>query len=198
MPSDPRASGQIGCDVEGHPQHYAHDCDEWERETDSFLEAVGAVPETNGSGHLDTITEERDRYKAALERIQAKRRSEEEFWHQDRHFPTEASKNWHDGHITAMATISLICSEALDPVEWAEHQEQWSLASHGTDREWFERTGMCGHCGNPGDECLCTPADPCGCGPHDLRTDPIPCIRCKGAGVILPVGARRQEGESVV
>lgn len=28
---------------------------------------------------------------------------------------------------------------------------------------WFERTGHCGGCGNPGNYCTCTTANPCGC-----------------------------------
>lgn len=33
-----------------------------------------------------------------------------------------------------------------------------------SDVEWFERTGHCGRCGQPGDYCTCTAASPCGCG----------------------------------
>lgn len=29
--------------------------------------------------------------------------------------------------------------------------------------EWFERTGHCGGCGQPGSYCLCTPRRPCAC-----------------------------------
>lgn len=32
-----------------------------------------------------------------------------------------------------------------------------------SDAEWFERTGHCGRCGNPGNYCTCTDRDPCGC-----------------------------------
>ncbi len=38
------------------------------------------------------------------------------------------------------------------------------LAPKCTDAEWFEQFGMCGRCGDHGDDCYCTPADPCGCG----------------------------------
>lgn len=30
-------------------------------------------------------------------------------------------------------------------------------------RAWFERTGHCGGCGQPGSFCQCTPRNPCGC-----------------------------------
>lgn len=29
--------------------------------------------------------------------------------------------------------------------------------------DWFERTGHCGGCGQPGAYCLCTEKTPCGC-----------------------------------
>lgn len=32
-----------------------------------------------------------------------------------------------------------------------------------SDRAWFTRSGHCGGCGQPGDFCLCTPRNPCGC-----------------------------------
>lgn len=31
------------------------------------------------------------------------------------------------------------------------------------DVEWFERTGHCGQCGQPGSFCLCIPRSQCGC-----------------------------------
>lgn len=31
------------------------------------------------------------------------------------------------------------------------------------DRAWFERTGHCGQCGQPGTYCTCTDRRPCGC-----------------------------------
>lgn len=137
--------------------------------------------------HREHVEAERDRYKAALERILEKRRREEEFWHPGVQFPTEHAKDWHDGYVTALATVSLIAREALDPEAWAEDEEDQRIASHGSDREWFERTGMCGHCGNVPEDCQCTPNDPCGCGPHELRTEPTPCWRCGGTGEVAPV-----------
>lgn len=32
-----------------------------------------------------------------------------------------------------------------------------------SQREWFERTGHCGGCGQPGEFCLCAPARSCAC-----------------------------------
>lgn len=32
-----------------------------------------------------------------------------------------------------------------------------------SDVEWFERTGHCGNCGNPGEFCTCHAKDPCAC-----------------------------------
>jgi hypothetical protein len=32
-----------------------------------------------------------------------------------------------------------------------------------SDSDWFAATGHCGKCGQPGDYCLCTPRQPCGC-----------------------------------
>jgi hypothetical protein len=34
---------------------------------------------------------------------------------------------------------------------------------HNPDAAWFARTGHCGLCGQPGDFCLCTPRNLCGC-----------------------------------
>jgi hypothetical protein len=45
----------------------------------------------------------------------------------------------------------------------------------GTDSEWFERTGHCGRCGNPGEYCTCTKGNPCGCADlHDMGSARLP------------------------
>lgn len=96
--------------------------------------------------------------------------------------PTEYSRAWSDGYITALATCSLVAQEYLDPEGWAEHQEESAIAAHGTDVEWFLKTGNCGHCGNIAGYCACTEDDPCGCGPHEPATEPLRCWRCAGTG----------------
>lgn len=34
---------------------------------------------------------------------------------------------------------------------------------HDPQIAWFLDTAHCGNCGQPGDYCLCTPRNPCGC-----------------------------------
>jgi hypothetical protein len=101
-------------------------------------------------------------------------------------WPTEYARAWHDGFVTAMATCSLIADEHLDPAAWAEHEEDQWVAAQGTDREWFERTGYCGHCGSRAEHCACTEDDPCSCGPHELSDRPLPCGWCDGTGEVSP------------
>jgi hypothetical protein len=49
----------------------------------------------------------------------------------------------------------------------AHHQEVTNQQRDGRKAvghiDWFERTGHCGGCGQPGAYCLCTDARPCGC-----------------------------------
>lgn len=136
--------------------------------------------------------EERDRLRAGLEKVQERHSLAETGY--GRH-PTEAAKHWHDGLITALATCSLIAREHLDPVAWAEYEAQSETAAHGSDQEWFDQTGNCGHCGNVAAYCCCTPDDPCGCGPHELSTEPLQCSWCKGSGIaIRPRGSALREG----
>lgn len=43
------------------------------------------------------------------------------------------------------------------------------------DIEWFNRTGHCGRCGNPGVYCTCSESSPCGCrGLHDMGSARLP------------------------
>lgn len=127
--------------------------------------------------------EEVTRLRAALERILAERHAQDASWRSGREFPNDYGRGWHDGYTTAMAHCSLIAREALDPEAWAEHEAEWMLASHGSDREWFEKTGCCGHCGQPAEDCCCTDDDPCSCGPHpEKRTWPRDCAWCDGTG----------------
>jgi hypothetical protein len=123
----------------------------------------------------------------AVERIQEKRRRQSNTYRSPRADIPPYGKGWHDGYVTALAEVSLIISEETDPEGWAEHlADQQALG--GTDREWFERTGCCGHCGNPAEDCLCTDDDPCQCGPHpERRTWPRDCGWCKGTGKVEPV-----------
>lgn len=122
------------------------------------------------------------RLRRGLEKVQ-ERHSLADDWRSGHR--TDFAKHWHDGYITALATCALIADEHLDPEAWAEHQEEWQAGSHASDAEWFERTGNCGHCGNVGAYCVCTPEDACGCGPHELATEPLPCGWCNGTGVAL-------------
>lgn len=133
------------------------------------------------------IEVERDRYRAALERIAASRRAQSDSYRPGHEYPNDYGRGWHDGYTTAMASCSLIVSEALDPEGWAEHEALSKLGSFGTDREWFERTGCCGHCGQPAEDCCCTDDDPCACGPHpEKRSWPRDCSWCNGSGKVAP------------
>lgn len=115
-----------------------------------------------------TLTDEDlARLRGALEKIQARWRRTSESWHAERRYPTEYSKAWHDGFVSALAEDAMIAGAALDPDAHRAAEELWHLGNTGTDRMWFEKTGCCGHCGNPGAECGCTSEDPCGCGPHE-------------------------------
>lgn len=132
------------------------------------------------------IVDERDRYRAALEKIldRHQRRSEswrmpnEEQWAQ--HGP--GSRHWSDGFITGLATVCEEARAALTPDEHFAHQEQWRAASHASEVEWFQLTGCCGRCGNLAARCDCPPSDPCACGPHELEPWPRVCSRCDGTG----------------
>lgn len=123
----------------------------------------------------------------ALRKILDRRQRQSDSYRSGVEYPTEYSRAWHDGYTTAMAECSLLASEALDPAGWAEHEHVWKVSSYGTDREWFELTGNCGHCGMAAEDCACTDDDPCQCGPHpERRTWPRDCFNCKGTGKIEP------------
>lgn len=130
-----------------------------------------------------------ERLRAALEKIADKSRRANESWYPGREFPTDAARHWHDGHVTALSSCAIIAHEALSPEQTQETDDTW-LAASGTDREWFDRTGNCGHCGNVAEDCVCTDDDPCGCGPHEPRTWPKVCYRCDGTGQVNPVKGR--------
>lgn len=135
------------------------------------------------------MSAEVDRLRNGLERILEKRRRQSSTW--QRNDLPDYGRGWHDGYTTAMAECSLIATEATDPEGWAEHEEEWRAAGRENDRQWFERTGCCGHCGNPGEDCLCTDDDPCSCGPHEgRRTWPRDCGWCKGSGKVEPLFPR--------
>jgi hypothetical protein len=126
--------------------------------------------------------------RAGFERILERRRRQSDTWRSGVEYPSEYGKGWHDGYTTAMAECALIAMKALDPEGFAEDEDRWSIASYGTDREWFEKTGCCGHCGNLAEDCVCTDDDPCECGPHlERRTWPRDCGWCDGTGKVKPV-----------
>lgn len=127
---------------------------------------------------------ENDRLRKGLQKIHDEH-GQRSVWEKQGKHPTEYSKAWSDGYITALAHCSLIASEHLDPVAWAEHEESWRGAACDSDREWFERTGCCGHCGERADYCRCKPDDPCACGPHKLAAEDLPCRYCRGTGVAI-------------
>lgn len=131
---------------------------------------------------------EHERLREAADRVLEKRRLETSTWRPDPRPADHVGRGWRDGYITAMAEVTLILQRALDPDGMAEHVEQWQVASYGSDREWFDLTGNCGHCGNYAEDCLCTDDDPCECGPHlEKRTWPRDCGWCKGTGKVEPV-----------
>lgn len=133
--------------------------------------------EDEGYALLREAADEIERLQAGLRKIRQKR----ERYISPHDAGTPASE-WSNGYGTALATVSLLVSEHLEPDDWAEHEADMA-ASGGTDREWFERTGNCGRCGNPAGYCGCTPDDPCGCGPHERATEDLACSWCKGTGV---------------
>lgn len=162
-------------------------------------EALSAVQRTatlaaQRATALVEMQQERDEARAevvrlgkALEAIHQKWKSTHDAWHPDTKYASDAADSWHQGYVTALATTSIMARQALDPDaedEWGKDVE----AARGTDRMWFERTGNCGHCGLIAEDCDCRPDDPCGCGPHELRTVPRPCWRCKGSGWDHPRG----------
>jgi hypothetical protein len=130
------------------------------------------------------LVAENTRLRAALQKIvdESTRRHAE--YEPDGRGLTDLGKSWRDGYSTATAHWSLVATEALDPVEWAAHEELWLAGSCDSDREWFARTGNCGHCGDPPRRCSCTPDDPCGCGPHQVDPWPRTCWVCSGSGLI--------------
>lgn len=134
-----------------------------------------------------TLLEDVARLRAALEKITEHWRRSSNAWRPGRAYPTAYSEAWHQGFHTALAEASLVASAALDPEGSKLNDELWSIANSVTDREWFERTGNCGHCGQLGGDCTCTPDDPCGCGPHEPRTWPVKCYACDGSGMQDPI-----------
>lgn len=53
------------------------------------------------------------------------------------------------------------------------------------DVDWYLRTEHCGRCGQPGDFCVCTTRNPCGCGDYHpmgsgLAPDALEAFRTAG------------------
>jgi len=126
------------------------------------------------------ISDERDRYRAALEKIVGRWQRNHESWRPGGR-PDGPGKSWADGFHTGLATVHEEATAALDPDGHRVTREQLR-AARGTDREWFEATVNCGGCGYVASRCDCAPSDPCGCGPHDLEPWPRKCWACKGSG----------------
>ena len=136
------------------------------------------------------MTDELERLRAAAQTVLDRSHREMNTWRPSEE-PPGYSRSWRDGFITCLSTISLEMRRALDPELMAKRDEDSQIASWGTDQEWFDRTGNCGHCGNVAEDCVCTVDDPCQCGPHpDARTWPRPCGWCEGTGIVEPVRRR--------
>lgn len=99
------------------------------------------------------------RYRECLEELEAWHGQNP--WRPDRQWPTEAAKHWHDGHITALASVAIRCRKALDPDHAAAIDETWRIGCQGSDAEWYHHTGHCGGCGLVADCCECD--GECGC-----------------------------------
>ena len=157
--------------------HLHQQSDGWEFCADCHMDwpCSGAYDER--AAEITRLNAEVARLRTGLEKVQERHRLATWAPH-DETGATDFAKHWHDGFVTAMATVSLMAAEILDPGDYAAHE----AAMAGTDREWFERTGCCGHCGNDARYCTCTADDPCGCGPHELCDDPLPCSWCGGTG----------------
>jgi hypothetical protein len=114
-------------------------------------------------------------------------------WNPDTVFPTEAAKNWHDGHISTLASHSLIAFEALDPEGWAEHEKDMEAAT-GDDGDWYRRTGNCGACAVVASACECE--GKCGCwelhGPPLEPYKPPETLRAENARLRAELEALRQ------
>lgn len=160
------------------------DCVNASEEADDWLRAVTAALADYDASRAELVLE-RDRLRAALAAIEEKYRRSSDAWRPDRD-TTKYATDWHDGFHTALASMSLLAGRALDPENYERSDEMQRVASYGTDREWFDLTGCCGHCGSSDHDCVCTDDDPCGCGPHEPRTWPIPCYACLGSGVQEP------------
>jgi hypothetical protein len=76
-------------------------------------------------------------------------------WHPDTTYPTELSREWHNGYITCAAHHAIEAKKYLDPEGAAEDDAMWRLGHQGTDAEWWQKTGHCGHCGLIGSSCDC-------------------------------------------
>lgn len=127
------------------------------------------------------ITDDRDRYRAALEKISGRWERNHQSWRPRSSTIEHPGRPWADGFHTALATVHEEATAALDPDAHREYRKTLDVGN-GTDREWFEQTGNCGGCGNVANRCDCPPSDPCGCGPHELEPWPRKCYTCKGSG----------------
>lgn len=131
---------------------------------------------------MTDLLAENARLRAALQRIRDDSHRQHAEYEPDQRGATDLGKSWHDGYCTATSHYSLLAFEALDPAAYAEHEQRCVGACQDSDREWFARTGNCGHCGNIAERCDCTPDDPCGCGPHEVKPWPRECWVCRGSG----------------
>lgn len=130
---------------------------------------------------VDELRAEIERLRAGLTAVHMKWKRASDYWH-----PRNGKGQWGQGFHTGLAECSLIATAVLDPEGTAVHDELMATAAGGTDREWLEATGHCGHCGEAPEDCLCTDDDPCHCGPHEIRNWPKPCSWCKGSGQLDP------------
>lgn len=76
-------------------------------------------------------------------------------WHPDRTFPTESSRDWHDGYITCAAHQAIEVVKFIDPERYERERDEWRRLMSDTDMEYFQRTGHCGACGLVASSCEC-------------------------------------------
>ena len=94
-----------------------------------------------------------DEYRALLEELAQIHAKNE--WNPKTVFPTEASRNWHDGYISLAAHVSIRVREVLDPAGSAAVDEHMRLAAEGSDTDWWKATGHCGRCSLIASACEC-------------------------------------------
>ena len=110
---------------------------------------------------VDTSTLDLDVAREALQSIRDRARQAD--YRPNREWANEYQRGWHDGHVTAFSSASIIAGKALDPEGAAEVDRIHALAARGSDLDWYRETGYCGGCATISDCCQCDGS--CGCWP---------------------------------